>query len=244
MEVGATPPEDPDLFIKICSILRLTGLLNQEDSDYVHPFQQSTSLIPEEDLPDFHSLEAVSAILTIGYEVISTSYISSPSPIVHTEQFDTDMDVSIEDAEASLDVAEADVSAAQVIVGADLEDNEDCEGDVDTSFEGIDTPSNDTDPGEVDTVSSNKPADGPHEEVNIAEPVPQLGHPLQVAVVPNPTSQAAASNNLNDHKLRLLDTKTATNLWPNVKKNEWYCMFRYVFCHQCIHSFEFDPLDI
>jgi hypothetical protein len=93
-------------------------------------------------------------------------------------------------------------------------------------------------------ISSNKPADGPHEEVNIAEPVPQLGHPLQVAVVPNPTSQAAASNNLNDHKLRLLDTKTATNLWPNVKKNEWYCMFRYVFCHQCIHSFEFDPLDI
>jgi hypothetical protein len=71
----------------------------------MNPFQQSTNLVPEEDSLNFHSLEAVSAVLTIGDEVIATSYISSSLPIVHTEQFDTGVDASIEDAEADVSAA-------------------------------------------------------------------------------------------------------------------------------------------
>jgi len=66
-----------------------------------------------------------------------------------------------------------------------------------------------------------------HEGVDVT--APQSGRPLQAVIFSNPagwTNTNGRSTNSNPHKLRALDIEEATDFWPNVKDDEWYCMFR------------------
>lgn len=95
------PIQNPELrerFNAITLLLRLFICLNQNDSGYKSPFRATINYDPYDNLPHFQPLQALAAILVLNEEVIATSYISSSTAVIVTDEMpNTDLDFDLDD---------------------------------------------------------------------------------------------------------------------------------------------------